>query len=149
MMEKIKELTVKYREIIVYVIVGFLTTMVSWFACWIAKFFLDTDITWQNSLVQVIGWCAGVAFAFPTNRRWVFQSRNPDWKKELVEFVSSRIGTMFLEILIMDITVNAMHIDYWVAKIFICTVIIMVTNYVLSKFWVFKKKKGEKTDDNA
>ena len=45
MVEKVKELMIKYREIIVYLIVGVLTTIVSWAAAYVGKFFLDTDIT--------------------------------------------------------------------------------------------------------
>ena len=55
MREKIKELCVKYREIIVYLIVGVLTNIFSWLACWVAKFFLDPTDTMQNNIINTIG----------------------------------------------------------------------------------------------
>ena len=143
MIEKIKELCVKYREIIVYIIVGLITTICSWIACFLVKFVLDTDVTWQNTLVQIIGWCAGIAVAYPLNRSWVFRSKSPEILKELLEFMSSRVATGIMEIVIMDVTVNALHMDYWIAKIFICTVIVTVLNYVFSKLWVFKNKEKD------
>ena len=143
MIEKIKALTIKYREIIVYIIVGVMTTIFSWLACFIAKLFLDTDIAWQNNIVNIIGWVAGVCFAFPLNKHWVFKSDNPHWMKEFLGFAGSRVSTCILEILIMLLCVNVLHIDYWISKIFIAAVIVTVLNYVFSKLWVFKKKKED------
>ncbi len=140
MTDKLKNLFVRYRELIVYVIVGGLTTVVSWLACFLLKLFLDTDIAWQNTIVNILGWVAGVAFAFPTNRKWVFQSTSPKWFKELVEFVSSRISTLVLEVVLMDLLVNLAGVDFWISKIGVA-VLVVIANYVLSKVWVFKKEK--------
>ena len=140
MMEKIKALCIKHREILVYLIVGVLTTLFSWFACWIAKFFLDPEVTWQNNVIQTIGWVAGVGFAYPTNRKWVFQSTNPEIFKEFLGFAGSRVSTWIIELVVMMLTVNVLHIPYWIAKIFIASVLVVVLNYVFSKLLVFRKK---------
>lgn len=144
MIEKIKELLVKYKEIIIYLIVGVLTTIVSWGAAFVVeRWFLNTDIGWQNDLTNLISWVAGVLFAYPTNRRFVFESRNPHIFKEFCGFAASRISTAVLDIVIMRVTVNVIGMDYWISKIFISSVLVMILNYVFSKLLIFRKKKDE------
>ena len=140
MIDKIKMLYFKYEELIIYVIVGGLTTIVSWLACGISQLVLDADISWQNTIIQTIGWVSGVLFAYPTNRKWVFKSTNPHIFKEFTGFASSRVSTWFLDVFIMWVTVNLMHMNYWIAKIFISSVLVMIANYVFSKLLVFRKK---------
>ncbi|MBQ8822461.1 MAG: GtrA family protein [Lachnospiraceae bacterium] len=140
MTEKIKALFIKYEEIIVYLIVGVLNTIVSWGACFVAELFLNPDISWQNDIINVIGWVAGVVFGYFANRKWVFKSTNPEILKEFTSFAGGRITTGIMDIVIMRVTVNVMHMDYWIAKIFISSVLVMISNYVLSKLFVFKKK---------
>ena len=141
MIEKIKALLVKYEEIIVYLIVGVLNTIVSWVACFLAELLLNADISWQNMIINTIGWVAGVIFGYFANRKWVFKSTNPEILKEFTAFAGGRVSTWLLDILIMFVTVNLIHMDYWIAKIFISSVLVMIANYVLSKLFVFKKKK--------
>ncbi|MBQ7918485.1 MAG: GtrA family protein [Lachnospiraceae bacterium] len=141
MIEKIKGLFVKYEEIIIYLIVGVLNTIVSWAACFVAELFLNPDISWQNDIINVIGWVAGVVFGYFANRKWVFKSTNPEILKEFTSFAGGRISTGILDIVIMRVAVNVIHMDYWIAKIFISSVLVMIANYVLSKLFVFKKKK--------
>lgn len=141
MIQKIKELLVKYEEIIAYLIVGVLTTIVSWGACFVAKLFLNADIGWQNAVINTIGWVAGVVFGYFTNRKFVFKSTNPDRLKEFITFAGGRVSTWLLDIVIMFVTANLMQMNYWIAKIFISSVLVMIANYVLSKLFVFKKKK--------
>lgn len=140
MIQKIKELLVKYEEIIVYLIVGVLNTIVSWGACFVAELFLNPDIGWQNDIINVIGWVAGVVFGYFANRKWVFKSTNPEIWKEFISFAGGRVTTGILDIVIMRVAVNVIHMDYWIAKIFISSVLVMIANYVLSKLFVFKKK---------
>lgn len=140
MIQKVKELLIKYEEIIAYLIVGVLTTIVSWGACFVAELFLDPDQTVQNAIINTIGWVAGVVFGYFTNRKYVFKSTNPEMMKEFVAFAGGRVSTWILDIVIMFVTVNLIHMNYWVAKIFISSVLVMIANYVLSKLFVFKKK---------
>ena len=141
MIEKCRELFVKYREIIIYIIVGGMTTVVSWGACFVAELFLDADISWQNFLINSIGWVAGVVFAYPLNRQWVFRSKNPHVVKEFCGFAASRISTWVLDVAIMWLTVNLWNMNYWIAKIFISAVLVTIANYVFSKVFIFKKKE--------
>lgn len=141
MTEKIKALFIKYEEIIVYLIVGVLNTIVSWGACFVAELFLSPDIGWQNAVINTIGWVAGVVFGYFANRKWVFKSTNPEIFKEFMAFAGGRVSTWLLDIVIMFVTVNLIRMDYWIAKIFISSVLVMISNYVLSKLFVFKKKE--------
>ena len=78
---QIKSLILKYREFIVYGIVGVLTTAVSWLAAFILKLFLNDQIAWQNVVINTLSWAAAIAFAYPANRKYVFESKR---EKELV-----------------------------------------------------------------
>lgn len=171
-MEKIKALYKKYEEIIVYLIVGVLTTIVSWLAVYLAKFFLDPNVDFQNFLINTISWVAGVCFAYPLNRKWVFKSKNKQIIKEFGEFALSRLSTLILDVLIMWIFINIWSfkdgflafirkfgiilssaeaedkIYYWFVKIFISAVLVTVANYIFGKFLVFGKKKKTKDNNN-
>lgn len=142
MRNKIKELLIRYREILIYLIVGVLTTIVSWGACFVAEWLgLDPENSFQHFIINTIGWVAGVCFAYPLNRRWVFRSNNPRILKEFVGFAGSRVSTWILDIVIMWITVNLLNMNYWIAKIFISAVIVTILNYVFSKVLIFRKKE--------
>lgn len=142
-MDKIKELLVKYREIIVYLIVGVLTTIFSWGVAFLGKMFLDVEgSSLQNFINNVLSWVAGVLFAYPLNRKWVFRSTNPQVLKEFTGFASSRVSTLLMDIVIMWLTVNIFNMNYWIAKIFISSVIVTIANYVFSKLLIFKKKEN-------
>lgn len=144
MIEKIKELMKKYEEIIVYLIVGVMTTIFSWGACFVAEVLgLDPKDTVQHFLINTIGWGAGVLFAYPLNRRWVFHSTNPKIFKEFSGFAASRLSTWILDIVVMEIMVNVVNMNYWIAKIFISSVLVTILNYVFSKVLIFKKKNVE------
>lgn len=139
---KLHDLFVKYEEILVYLVVGVLTTIVSWVACYLSKFILNSDDSFQNMLIQSIGWVAGVTFSYPLSRSWVFKSTNPNIVGEFAGFAGSRVSTWILDIVIMWVTVNLMGMDYWIAKIFISAVLVTIANYVFSKVFVFRKKEN-------
>lgn len=141
MITKIKELMKKYEEIIIYLIVGVMTTIFSWGACWVAEVLgLDPNNTFQHFVINTIGWIAGVLFAYPLNRKWVFRSTNPKILKEFTGFAASRLSTWILDIVIMEVLVNIFDMNYWIAKIFISSVLVTILNYVFSKVLIFKKK---------
>ena len=152
MIDKIKALCVKHREILVYLIVGGLTTLVSWAAkfLWNFAFYGGTlDPTpLQNTVLSVVENAAGIAFAYPTNRKWVFQSKNPNILAEAGSFVGSRLITMLLGWLLNLLLVSLLHNTY-IATV-VSAVVVVVGNYVISKLLVFRKKdKGEKEKEEA
>lgn len=134
---QIKSLILKYREFIVYGIVGILTTAVSWLAAYVLKLFLNDQIAWQNVVINTLSWAAAIAFAYPANRKYVFESKNQNVFRECIEFVGSRITTGVMEVAMMSLTVNVMKLDFWISKLLV-SVIVIVANYVLSKLVVFK-----------
>ena len=146
MIKKIKELMIKYRELIVYLIVGVLTTIVSWAAYGISKFFLDVENSaFQMQVAVIIRWVAGVLFAYVTNRKYVFMSKNPKIWKEFASFTASRLITLFADMFIMWLLPPILFgwkVPYadWVAT-FIAAVVVTILNYIFSKLMVFRKKK--------
>ena len=146
MIEKIKALCIKYREILVYLIVGVMTTVVAWAAkfLWNIVFYAGTahPLPVQTTILTIVEFVAGVAFAYPTNRKWVFQSTNPNILPELASFVGSRLGPWGLSYVLNLLLVNVLHLDYRIATV-IVGVAVVIGNYVISKFLVFRKKKDE------
>ncbi len=144
MIEKIKALWRKYEEIIAYLIVGGMTTVVSWAAKFIANAILFENTMYptptQNMLLSVINWTAGVIFAYFTNRKFVFKSHEP-MRKEAPKFVLSRVFTLILDTVVMQIF-GAMNIHLMVATV-ISAVLVIIGNYVFSKLFVFKNKKKQ------
>lgn len=131
----------KYEEIIVYLIVGVMTTIVSW-AC---MFFVNIVIfgnpmyptSFENLVLSVVNWTAGVAFAFPTNRKFVFKSTNPNIFAELIKFITSRLFTLFLDIAVRQI-LGLLGVDVFITTL-ISAVLVIIGNYIFSKLLVFKK----------
>lgn len=142
MFEKIKALWKKYEEIIAYLIVGGLTTLVSWGAKFLANWLLFDNTMhptpFENAVLSIINWTAGVIFAYFTNRRFVFKSHDP-MLKEAPKFVLSRVTTLVLDLVVMQV-LGALGINVYVATI-ISAVLVIIANYVFSKLFVFNKKE--------
>lgn len=130
----------KYEEIINYLIVGVLTTVVSWLAYAVCKLFMNVDNAFQMQLAVIIRWIAGVVFAYFTNRKYVFKSKNTNMIKEAFDFTTSRLVTLFLDMLVMWLLPTVFGVNDWIST-FISAVLVTVTNYIFSKFLVFNKKK--------
>lgn len=167
-MDKIKALFVKYKEIIMYIIFGVLTTLVNWVVYTVLiKIFggaaesetvmfalFGKDITMKIFYIFIanfVAWVAGVVFAFVTNKIWVFESKS--WRfglvmKELWLFVAARLLTGVLEWFGVPALVAAgldqplFGIDGFLAKV-IVSVIVVILNYVFSKLIIFRKKKDQ------
>lgn len=139
-MKQILELTRKYDEIVRYLIVGLLTTVVSlcvYYACVFT--FLNPQIGWQLQAANVISWIAAVTFAYAMSRKFVFQSEQKDWVKEAGAFYSSRLVTLAMDMVIMFLMVTMCGFNDKIAKL-VVQVVVTVANYVLSKVFVFSRK---------
>ena len=139
-MKKCMELYKQYKEIINYLIVGVLTTVVSlgvYYACVLT--FLDPENAIQLQVANIISWVAAVTFAYFTNRKFVFESKNPDMLKEASAFVGARVATLLMDMLCMFIMVTCMGLSDKISKL-VVQVIVTVANYVFSKIFVFRKK---------
>lgn len=139
-MEKIKELYSKYKEIINYLVVGVLTTVVSLVVYYALVFtILNPENAFQLQVANVLSWIISVAFAYVTNRKFVFESKEQNKLKEATKFVTSRISTLLLDMLIMYLGVSVLNFSDKIIKL-VSQVLVIVGNYVLSKLFVFKKK---------
>jgi putative flippase GtrA len=157
----------KQREVLIYLIFGVLTTLVS-----MITFFL-IDLAFENHSLEIlffsypvdilmlinqtISWIAAVSFAFLTNRAWVFCSKGPFFK-EMLSFFSARIATLILfELLVFSflifilengfgisnnsLFISIIGLDFkwnFVVKL-INSVFVMVSNYFFSKWFIFNK----------
>ncbi len=138
-MNKLINLYKKHREIIHYVVVGGLTTVVSMVLFYGSTLtFLNGNDALQLQIANVISWVGSVLFAYITNRVFVFESKNPKIIKELLSFVSSRVLTLFLDMGTMFVLSTLLQINYNFSKI-VAMVLVTVGNYVISKIFVFKK----------
>lgn len=138
MTEKLKALFHKYYDLIMYVIFGALTTAVNYLVYLPCYNLLGLDASVSN----VISWVVSVAFAFLTNKPFVFRSH--DWSPgvvwpELLKFVGCRVGSGALETAILFVTVDTLHWDGNMWKL-VTSVLVVVANYVGSKLLVFRNK---------
>lgn len=140
-MTKIKELYNKYQEIIMYIIVGGLTTIVSLASYYLLTFtILDANNPIQLQIANIISWILCVSFAFVANRKYVFKSKNKNRIKECFNFFLARLSTLIIDMVSMAVLVTYLKMNDSIAKI-IVQFIILILNYVLSKFFVFDNKK--------
>lgn len=139
-MEKIKELYLKYKEAINYIIFGVLTTVVSLAVYYISVFiFLNPENAIQLQIANILSWIAGVAFAYFTNRKYVFESTEKNKLKEAGKFVLARVATLIMDMIIMWLGVTVLQLNDKIIKL-ISQIVIIVSNYIFSKLFVFKKK---------
>lgn len=140
-----KKIYLKYKEIINYLICGFLTTLFSLITYYLLTItILDSSIATELQIANIISWCVGVLFAYFTNRRYVFVSNN-DKKKEFITFFASRITTLLLDMFIMFIFVTVLGQNDKIFKL-VSQVAVIISNYLLSKLIVFKKDNHEKSN---
>ena len=153
-----KDLFNKYKELISYVFFGLLTTVVS-----VGSFKIFDSLLGERNylLTNIISWILAVIFAFFTNKLWVFDSKT--WRiktviKEAVSFAAARLFSLGVEeiglwLLISVIGLSAVNFTVFsfdingnfIAKI-IMQFVVVVLNYVFSKFVVFRKNKKKNED---
>ncbi len=173
MIEKIKELCKKYREIILYLVFGVLTTLVGWIVYFAVLFIMKkamgipSDVTDGGrylvayTVAQVIQWIAAVLFAFFTNRKWVFTDadKNAPMLPQLGTFALGRVLTFGLDYIVTyfgGMGLAALlpmlnSVDFigreWnineIAAKVVAAVIVIIGNYVFSKLLVFRKKNKD------
>ena len=136
-MKQIKKLLVKYQDIISYLFFGVLTTVVNYLVYLPCYNLLGLSASVSN----VIAWAFAVAFAYLTNKPFVFKPN--DWSKEtvipeLAKFVGSRVFSGAMETAIIFVTVDLLAWDGNIMKL-VTSVLVVIINYVASKLVVFRK----------
>lgn len=154
-MNKIKDILKKYKELILYLVFGGLTTLVNF-----VVFYLLNVVTGEEYYLvnNIVAWFASVIFAYITNKLWVFESKSLAVKtvvKELAEFFSARIFSFAVEEGGLWLFVDKLGFDNFSFSVFgfevtgkliaklVLAVIVVILNYFFSKFIIFKKNKKE------
>lgn len=140
MKEFVYKILKKYREQITYLIVGAITTFVSWGVFFLLSYVLDSHKFFQLLMNELLNWLAGVFVAYPLNRIFVFRSNNSKIWKEFYSFLLSRISTLILSYIFMWIFVYRINVDQHISKYLIVSPIVIIINYILSKIYVFDKE---------
>ncbi len=125
-------------EMILYIVFGVFTTLINMFACG----FFYNRLHWDILAANAVAWVLSVAFAFVTNKLYVFRSRNVTAKTfwwELLTFVGARLFTLVIDEAGMKYLVDVVFWNVYLAKI-VVNVAVIAINYVLSKLVIFKKK---------
>ena len=136
-MKKIRALIEKYYDILAYLFFGVLTTVVNY----IVYLPCYNSLGFSAAVSNVIAWVVAVAFAYLTNKPFVFRSH--DWSAktvvpELTKFVGSRVASGALETGIIFVTVDCLLWNGNVMKL-VTSVLVVILNYVASKLLVFRK----------
>ena len=136
-METIRAFIQKHYDILVYLVFGVLTTAVN-YVVYLPCYNL---LGFSAAVSNVIAWVAAVAFAYLTNKPFVFHSH--DWSAgtvvpELTKFVGSRVASGALETCIIFVTVDCLLWNGNVMKL-VTSVLVVMINYVASKLLVFRK----------
>lgn len=137
-MKKLLALLKKHEEVISYLFFGGLTTLVNYIVYLPCYNLLHLS----GALSNAVAWVAAVAFAYLTNKPFVFKSH--DWSAktvipELTKFVGCRVGSGLAETAIIFVTVDLLDLNGNIIKI-LTSVLVVILNYVSSKLVVFRKK---------
>ena len=134
----IKDLLKKYWDVISYLFFGVCTTIIN-----IVSYQLFYELlNVSNVISTIVAWILSVAFAYITNRMFVFHSSASGIKnilKEISSFVSCRLLTGFLDLGIMFLAVDVLSMNGLFWKI-VSNVLVIILNYIFSKLFIFKKK---------
>ncbi|MDO5564119.1 MAG: GtrA family protein [Eubacteriales bacterium] len=133
-----KELINKNKGIILYLIFGGLTTLLGI----IVYFICSHRLKLSTATSSIISWILATTFAFFTNKIFVFDSKKFSLEillKEATSFFSFRIFSGLLDLIIMVVGVDFLKYNDFLMKMF-ASIIVVVTNYIASKFFIFKKK---------
>ena len=147
-MKKIWELYKKHREVVSYLFWGGVAFVLSMLLFWI----FNSKLGMGEVTANTVDWIIVVIFAFFTNKLFVFRSKAGSltgFGKEFVSFIVARLFTLLLEDAIIWLGCKKMGFDSELGSLvvkFIGQFVVIVTNYVLSKLWIFRKPKdkGEK-----
>ena len=138
-METMKSLFLKYKELILYVFFGGLTTLVNWGSYWVLADVFHVPYLWATAIAQILS----ILFAYVTNRVWVFESRAKGFTAvfwEMVRFFGCRGASFVLDLVCMRVGVGGLHVNDKVMKL-LSNVIVIIVNYVFSKVFVFRKPR--------
>ncbi len=128
----------KLKELTNYLLIGILTTTVSLITYIIfINIFLTNGTPKDIQLANFLSWFCSVVFAYFTSRDFVFKSKEINKIKEIIYFLSSRVITLLLEIILIEIMICLFNSTGLTCKI-ASQALAIISNYVLAKLIVFK-----------
>lgn len=131
----------KHKEIIKYLIFGFITTLINLLTYYIlVSTILNPNDNLELQIANTISWIISVTFAYITNKIYVFNKKNSKIIKEITLFFCSRISTLIIEIILMHILIIILNFNDKIIKLIIA-IFVIILNYFISKIFVFKSKK--------
>jgi putative flippase GtrA len=128
----------KYKETIMYVVFGALTTIVNLIVYFFCRLLLDSSPLYSN----ILAWLISVIFAFITNKIYVFKAHSKEIKaivREFLAFVSCRIFSGVMDTTIIIMFIQLLHYNDLLIKI-LSNILVLVTNYIFSKYFIFRKR---------
>ena len=132
----------EHREVVAYLIVGVLCTLVNFIVTHICMVFFDSKNAGGMFAIVFISWIASVTFAFFTNRKFVFRSKSKNIAREAISFFIGRVGTLGMDYGIRFLLVTLAHWNHTLVWV-IVQIIVVIFNYVFSKKFVFNKTKDK------
>ena len=136
MFKKIWTLYKEYEEIINYIITGGFGTVVN-----IGAFTLFRMLNFDITVSNVFAWVITIVFVYIASKFFVFKTADKSKKessKEFVMFVLARLTTLGIEILLLNLTIEVMHMNEFISKV-AAQIVVIILNYILSKLLVFTK----------
>lgn len=136
-----KKLIEKYRDVIPYLFFGVVTTIINIVVYWFAAHILHMSTV----PATVLAWIITVLAAYLTNRKWVFHSDAEGSREilaEICKFFAARLATGIFDWVFMYVTVDRLRWSDVVMK-FLANVVVVVLNYIFSKWVIFRKHKRE------
>ncbi|HBG1734910.1 TPA: GtrA family protein, partial [Clostridioides difficile] len=127
----------KHRETILYLFFGAFTTLVNI----VSYLFFTRVILFNFMLANSLAWILAVLFAYVTNKFFVFESKRIEIRfvfKEFLSFVSFRLLSGVVEMLIMYVMIDLLFVNDIIVKVF-TNIVVIVLNYLFSKMIIFKK----------
>ena len=140
---KIKSLLIRYKELLLYGVFGVLTTLIN-----MLVYFLCRQFGMGVVPADVVAWVMAVAFAYITNKLFVFESKSFEGRlllREIGEFVTARLASLLVDVAILYVTVQLLN--WWELPMKIAAnVIVIVMNYIFSKWIIFRKDTADKRE---
>jgi len=137
LIEKFHQLVQNHKEIIKYLIIGVLITILNYLTFAVLTKIFKIDIHISN----IIAWVISVVLAYFTNKLIVFESKSFKTEvilKEITSFGAARVFSLLIEELILYVFVNILNMNELIIK-FIANIIVIIVNYIFSKLFIFKK----------
>lgn len=148
--KKLQDIYYKYEEKWMYLLFGGLTTVISIVTKLLLFYLVPGDPAWESTAGVVFSWICAVTFAFFTNKKYVFKNETntkEEFWKVFASFYGARLATLAMEEVIFLVCCDWLGMSKGIIT-FVSQVLIFIANYVLSKIFVFKNKKGSAEADD-